>query len=224
MIKGKDMTSEKMTLTRALVEAKAIKVKLDRVLNGSYFVSITQGIDANKKIAVSELSGKSVEEVTKEIKSTYQSAKDLIKRYNAIKRAIIQTNAATLIKVAGHEMTIAEAIERKNSISLDQRLLTTMRQNYNASVKAVETLENRLNETIDKSISQLYGSERAKITDEQIKIVSDAKKRDFDPALLDPLKLSNEISELTSSIEDFLSEVDFALSEANAKTEIQVEY
>ena len=222
--KERKMTTETMTLTRALVESKAISGKLERVLNTSHFVTIAQGVGEAKKIAAPNLAGKTVDEVEASIKANYQSATDLIKRYNAIKRAIINANAVTKVKIGNEELTIAEAIERKNSIALEKGLLTALRQQNQANTQAVNTLTTRLNETIEKGIAQLYGSDRAKITDEQVKVVSDAKKKDFDPSLVDPLNVSKVIEDMIEKIESFETEVNFSLSEINSRTEITVQY
>jgi hypothetical protein len=81
------MTVEKMTLTRALTEAKAINGKLDRVLGGSLFITVAQGQADRRKLASGALAGKTVAEIEATIKSNYQSATDLITRYKAIKKA-----------------------------------------------------------------------------------------------------------------------------------------
>ena len=120
--------------------------------------------------------------------------------------------------------TVAEAIERKSSIALDKGLLTALRKQNLANTQAVNTLTTRLNETIEKGIAQLYGSDRAKITDEQVKVVSDAKKKDFDPSLVDPLNIGKIIDEMIEKIEGFETEVNFSLSEINSRTEITVQY
>lgn len=218
------MTVEKMTLTRALAEAKAIDGKLDRVLQTSVFVTIAQGQAERRKTANPQLAGKTVAETEASIKSNFQSAGDLIKRYQAIKKAIIKTNAETTVTISGTVMTIAEAIERKSSINLEKKFLVALRQQQVANTQAVDQLNNRLNDTIEKGVTQLYGSDRAKITDEQIKVVNDAKKQDFEPTLIDPIGISAVIENMLNQIEKFDLEVNFSLSEINAKTEIEVQY
>lgn len=43
------------------------------------------------------------------------------------------------------------------------------------------------------------------------------------PSIVDPLGLADRIRSLESEIEDFKSNVDFVLSESNAKTEVEIE-
>lgn len=216
------MTTETMTLTRALAETKSIQDRLGRLLDQSYFVTIAQGQGSNKKIAMTSMLDKTVEAAERQIQANFQSATDLISRYQLIKRALILANAATEITIAGKRMTIAEAIERKKSIEMEKSLLLVLRQQYKGGVSTVEQLNNRLNDTIEKGITQLYGSDRTKITEEQLQVVSQAKKQDFEPFLVDPLSISKKIEELTESIENFLTEINFSLSEVNAKTVVEI--
>ena len=48
---------------------------------------------------------------------------DLISRRNKIKSAIIMSNAKTVVEVAGKQMTVAEAIDKKSSIEYEKELL-----------------------------------------------------------------------------------------------------
>src|SRR4051812_4089557 len=55
---------------------------------------------------------KTVEEFENRAKAKWDSAQDLIKRRNVLKKALIASNAVTVIDVAGKTMTVAEAIDR----------------------------------------------------------------------------------------------------------------
>lgn len=59
---------------------------------------------------------------------------------------------------------------------------------------------------------------------EQIKTVEAPIRMMNTPSVVDPLELASKIRSLEEEIEDFLSNVDFALSESNAKTEIEIEH
>lgn len=217
-------TTERMTLTRALSDAKAVAGKLDRVLQNSSFITIAQGTGSNRKLAISQLASTNIEEVEKTILSNFQSAESLIKRYRAIKRAIVKVNAEAIVTIAGEDMTIAEAIERKKSIEMDKKFLHVLRSQLAANANALDQMTNKLNADIERGVSQLFGSDRAKITDEQVKVVGDAKKADFEPSFVDPAKLADRIDKMLDAIEQFDLEVNFSLSEVNAKTEIDVTY
>ncbi|MFB8733012.1 hypothetical protein ACEQPO_01165 [Bacillus sp. SL00103] len=74
----------------------------------------------------------------KKAKADDQSIQALIKRRNAIKSAIVVSNATTTIDVAGVNMTVAEAIERKTSIEYDIRYLRKLKKVYTELVDKAE--------------------------------------------------------------------------------------
>lgn len=217
------MTIETMTLTRALAETKTISKKLEKSMSNIY-IAYAQGLDKNKVVAAPGLVGKSLDEVETSITANFQSTENLIKRYRAIKKAIILANATTEVSIAGEVMTIAEAIERKNSIELDKNFLNILKQQQSACNQALSTLAIRLSTTIERAIDTLCGSDRSKINEDQIKILTDTKKQEFEPSLIDPNKISQYIEKLQENIEQFELEINFSLSEINAKTELTIEY
>lgn len=217
------MTTETMTLTRALAEVKHIKAKFDRMLSTSRFVAVAQGQETSKHLTA-EAGLLSVDIFSASAMSAFQSCEDQIKRYNAIRKNLILANATTTVTIGSQTMTIAEAIERKSSIVMEQKLLNSMKSQYANAQNAYDQLNTRLLDTIERSILQLYGNDRSKVTEEQSKVVSDAKRREFEPSVVDPLKLSERIEALASRIEDFNNEINYSLSEVNASTKITVEY
>ena len=217
------MTTETMTITRALAEVKHIKAKFDRMLSTSRFVAVAQGQETSKHLTA-EVGLLSVDTFSAAAVSAFQSCEDQIKRYNAIRKHLILANATTTVTIGSQTMTIAEAIERKSSIVMEQKLLNSMKSQYANAQNAYDQLNTRLLDTIERSILQLYGNDRSKVTEEQSKVVSDAKRREFEPSVVDPLKLSDRIGALASRIEDFNNEINYSLSEVNASTKITVEY
>ncbi len=217
------MTTETMTITRALAEVKHLKNRFDRSLADSRFVALAQGQDDAKRL-FGDLGLVPIAQFETSAKAAIQGCEDQLKRYRAIRRALIAANATTNVTIGKETMTIAEAIERKGSIALDIQLLNTLRHQYTQAQSANSQLEQRLQETIERSVLQLYGNDRTKITEEQTKVVSDAKRREFAPSLVDPISIVKRIEALTASIEDFTNEVNYVLSEANASTKITVEY
>src|SRR5690554_4907003 len=98
-----------MTITRGLSELKLINDRIQRKINDARFAVGNK--NNNKKI-----DGMTIEEFNKNAKSQYQSIQDLIERRKKIKSAIVDSNAKTVVTIAGKEMTVASAIERKESI------------------------------------------------------------------------------------------------------------
>ena len=79
----------------------------------------TSAVQADKKLLGTQNSRKTVQEFLDDAVSKLQSANDLINYRRALKSAVLQSNAVTKVTVADKEMTVAEAIEYKNSISLE---------------------------------------------------------------------------------------------------------
>lgn len=212
------MTTETMNVHKALSELKVID---DRIRD-----SVRQNFVDIKKHSADNIRGMSVQQVTDKMTSSYQKAKDLITRRNAIKRAVVLSNATTKVTIAGKEYTIAEAIDMKNH-GLDgiRDLRNTLSQQFRTcSMKAEHENDQLENVRADAYIKDMFGS-----TD-MTKAGEDAKKarKEFVASqtveLVDPLGVLAKIEELDEQINSFMVEVDSALSVSNATTEIKIEY
>lgn len=101
------MTTEKMTIHKALCELKTLDARITKSIGETEYVFANK--HSNDKV-----NGMTVAAYCDEIKSGYQRVTDLIKRRDAIKRAVVLSNAVTKVTVGGKEYTVAEAIEMKN--------------------------------------------------------------------------------------------------------------
>lgn len=212
--------AEKMTLTRALAELKSLSARVENAINAD-FILVTQG-QGDRRRLVSSKGSFTIPDVESRLKSNLQKARDLIDRYTVIKRAVIKANAETTVTVNGETMTIAEAIEKKRSIDMEISLLRNLRQQNYEATKVMESLDSKMNASIEANLNQIYGAERSKIAEDSIKVVSDAKRRELEPSSLNPNNLEDLIEKLGDGISKFQLEVDFCLSEVNAKTTIEI--
>lgn len=213
------MTTEKMTVHKALCELKTLDARITKAIQGSTYVF------ANKH-ANAKVSGKSISAYCEEVKSAYQSACDLIARRDAIKRAVTLSNATTKVTIGGQEYTIAESIEMKNhGIPLQQKLLDKLSKDNRAARKQADDNNGDYLETrADEYVKSLYGNVDMKGASDEIKKV----RSDFIAAqtmeLVDPIGIDAEMKRLEATINGFTVEIDSALSVSNALTEITVEY
>lgn len=140
----------KLTVTRALTELKTLDARINRKIQEGVFIGFTTGRNPVRGY-------KNNEEFERDVKANYQSIQDLIKRRNIIKRTIVLSNANTYIEIAGKRMTVAEAIERKNSIQYEKELLKQMEKEYDyvISVHADET--ERVKEKLDELLKKTFG-------------------------------------------------------------------
>lgn len=213
------MTSEKMTVHKALCELKTLDDRIKKCINGTSYVF------ANKH-SNTKVSGMSVAAYCGEIKSAYQRTTDLIKRRDAIKRSVVMSNAVTKVQVGGKEYTVAEAIEMKNhGIKMMQDLLKRLEyDNTRARREADENNGEMLEMRADEYVKSLYGSTDMKNASDEIKKV----RADFVAAqtyeIVDPIGIKAEMDRLDKEISSFMVDIDSALSVSNALTEISIEY
>lgn len=212
-------TIEKMTVHKALAELKLLDDRIDK--------AIAEGIYcAANKHSNDKINGIDIEDYKKLVQSRYDKATDLIRRRNAIKRAVVLSNAVTKVTIAEKEYTVAEAIEMKNhGVEFDKELLNTMHSRYEAAQIVIkEQNENDLEERANQYVTAIYGNKEGKTNTADIEKV----KNDFITAnqyeLVDPLNILEKMETLEKKINDFMAEVDSTLSVSNALTEIEIEY
>ena len=101
------MTTETMTVHKALAELKILDSRIgDAILSGDFVITKKNNQDTVK--------GKTAEQYKTKATESYQKASDLIRRRNAIKNAVVVSNANTTVKIGDAEYTVVEAIEKKN--------------------------------------------------------------------------------------------------------------
>lgn len=213
------MTTEKMSVHKALCELKTLDSRIQKSIQQAVFVF------ANKH-ANTKISGVPVGEYSAEVKSAYQSVKDLIARRDAIKRAVTLSNAAVKVVIGGKEYTVAEAIEMKNhGIPHLQFLLRKLEtDNQRARRESDNNNGEALEDRADEYVKSLYGNVDMKGASEEIKKV----RADFIAAqtmeIVDPIGIRAEMERLEKEVNDFTVEIDSALSVSNALTELTIEY
>lgn len=212
-------TVEKMTVHKALAELKIIDDRIISAINGGTYCLANK--HSNEKIK-----GVPVEEYKSVMQGYYDKVTDLIKRRNAIKRAVVLSNATTKVTINGIEYTVAEAIEMKNhGVEFDEKLLKMLDKQYNKELAEI-LLHNgdNLEKRAEQYVIGIYGSKEGKTNTDDF----EKTKRDFVTAnsyeLLDPIKILDKINELEEKIASFKAEVDAALSTSNAVTEIEISY
>lgn len=213
------MTSETMTIHKALCELKTLDARITKSIGECVFVFANKTSNA-------KVNGVPVSEYCKEIESNYQRVTDLLRRRDAIKAAIVQSNAETKVTIGGKGYTVAAAIEMKNNgIPLMQTLLKKMeRDNRMARAEANKNNGDMLEARADEYVKSLYGSSDMKNASEEIKKV----RSDFIAAqtfeAVDPLDIVAKMDLLEKEINGFLVDIDSALSVSNALTNVTIEY
>ena len=217
------MTIETMTIHKALAELKTMDDRIMKAINAHPYTMAV-------KHSAEKINGVTVAEFKENIKSAYQKVESLIARRDAMKRAVVISNATTKVKVGDKVLTVAEAIELKNhgmdyKKSLRQRIV----DNYRA---AYVELDRNSGEAIEKRAEQYVLSViQAQPKDSKMAVDSKAMQalredyitnNTYD--LIDPLGVTKIMEKLMDEITEFETEVDAALSVSNAVTVIEFEY
>lgn len=201
-----------ISITRALAQVKSLNERIARGSNANFITTLTGGKHGT---------GVSEQEAAAIMVSNLQSVQALIAQRNALKGAIIKSNALATVQINGVTTSVAEAIERKGSIQLEQVLLQNMRQQLAAATQQVERTNVGVQQRLDQLLQTTVGKDR-KVDEAEVAGIRDPFLKANEAKLLDSNKLQTVIDKLQASIEGFLLEVDYALSEVNATTKIEV--
>lgn len=201
-----------ISVTRALAEVKSLNDRIEKATRGTTFIGVTVG----GKVP----NGADLQTTQNTLKANLQSVQDLIARRQAVKTAIIRSNAVTTVTINGKTLTVAEAIERKGSIDKERALMSVLQTQLGQVRSVVERNNVQMHGRIDTMLQAAVGKER-KATEEELEAISKPYTTSNITAPLDPNGLEDVILKMEEEINGFLFEVDFALSEANAKTLIE---
>lgn len=213
------MNTEKMTVHRALAELKTIDSRIySKIINANYCRSNKH---SNKKI-----NGMPIEDFKQSVVDDYKSIVTMTNRRNAMKRAVVLSNAKTSVAIDGVTYTVAEAIEMKNhGIENMKRLLSQLEAEYTS---AINDVNRRNGEELEKSatnyVTGLFSSKDVKGLGEEAEAAKKTYIENNTYDMIDPLNAKEKIDEIRGMIDTFMAEVDAALSVSNAVTEIEFSY
>lgn len=212
--------SRTISVTRALAELKNLDDRIKRDSTQA-FVMRTVGKDSQRKIFSANIS---VEEAERQLRANLQSVQALIQNRQNLKGKIVMSNANTQVTVGSRTMSIAEAIELKQSVENQKTLLANLRHQLTSNTNEVERNNVALDEAIGKLVTTVYGADKAKITEEVFKAVAEPQKNAKEQALLDPNKVQDVIRSLEAEVQSVETELNFILSESNARTNVVVDF
>lgn len=213
------MVTETMNVHQALAELKMLEKRITSTITGGQFVVANK--HSNTKIG-----GIDIKDCIEDVKSRYQKINDLIDRRNAIKRAVVQSNAVTRVKIGGIEYTVAEAIDMKNhGMSHLDKLKAKLTYQYDmAKAEADHANGSELSRRADDYIRTMVGNTDVKGMTEDVKRMRDDFIKAQTTELVDPIDALGEIKKMEAEIDAFMTNVDACLSVSNATTQITVTY
>ena len=217
------MTTEKMTVHKALAELKTMDARIDKAIRDTTYVLAV-------KHSAEKINGMTVSNFKDKMKSGYQKATDLIARRDAMKRAVVLSNATTKVKVGDNEYTVAEAIEMKNhGMEFRSALLRQIGAAYATAQNELnrnsgETLEKKAEKYVLDVIAAQPKDSKMSVDSEAMKALRKTYIENNTYDLVDPLDAAKIMESLDAEINEFNAEVDAALSVSNALTVIEFEY
>jgi len=213
----------KITLTEALAKLKLYDKKIKKQLlgfrNKEQVIDYVVGNDHKCK-----LSGKEINELKADAQAGIQRIQALMKNRNTLKAAIAQANAVTKITVNGKEYTIVQAIERKQGIENEKMFLDALEEQVAEVQNDVARINSRAQEKANQIIEAQVGSDAKNKKTDEIESLYDLVYNKNRALIVDPINIENLIEAMRDEIESFEQNVDVALSIANAKTEIEVDF
>ena len=210
----------KMSVTRALSEMKRIDDRLTRVNEDkSIFVSVSVGQGEKQKVlGVSD----TVQNIVTQIQSNRDRINSMIEMRAKIKAAVVVSNATTKVKLGDRVMTVAEAIELKKSVSIKRQLKNTLMRQLQQANALITKQNAELEKQIEANLATIYGNEKGKVDASMFEAIAKPQREQKEATLIDPIKINAWIKSLDDEISLVETELDFTLSESNARTEIEI--
>lgn len=204
----------KMTLTRLLNEIKLAKARLEKKQNEDvkYFDVMSGG---KLKTYNSEETMKST------VTAHFQSIKDLTNLIDKYKSLLLNANNTTKVTIKGKEYTISEAIAKKEMVIGEQSFVKTIRRQLQQTEVSVQNANNQAEVNVNETIKgRLQGDKKADATD--FDVVVKFLRENSKSTLIDAGGAKKYLEDKEVEIEEFLSDIDFSLSEINSKTEVEI--
>jgi len=202
------------SIHRALSENNTLEKKINKVVKNTNYI-------AARKRGSKIYDQHTDEEFSKMVKANSDALNALIENKNKIKARLDESNAKTVIKINGTEMTVAEALVRKNNIKYDEMVLEQMKRRLAIAEDKLEEENYEAKNKLDRHIETTLGKkENQKATD--IDTLTKIYNQHHEWVMIDPIKLRETIAELEEKIFNFTNELNFVLAESNTITKIYI--
>lgn len=211
------MSMNTYTLAQLLSTIKVVESRIEKATQATY-ISNGIGLDENRR---ADIGNQAVEIVEGNIQANWSRISTLLHNRNAMKMALIATNNSTEVEIGKVKMTIAQAVERKQSIKYQVALLNICKNQVSVALRTQEVKAAAMNAKIAEASKDIASSTGAKLTNITSNIA--LVKSQGEPFLIDPLGMINRVYTINEEIEDFLNNVDYALSAVNALTKVEVD-
>ena len=211
----------KITLNKAL----RMKKMLDKRIIGAISDNKSIGVIKSGIIVADTLQNQT--EFESSVKSNMQSLTDLIAQRDYLSKSIMEKNMSSSTTINNQTFTLSQLLELNKTISYYELLLKKLKGQYADTVeqyeRQLEDVEYEANEMLKSRFSTNVEDAKAKKgKDDASALNAYANYKALnEPKLIDPIKLGDKLKELESFVEQFKDDVDSAISDLNATTEIE---
>lgn len=217
------MIKEEMTIHTALRELNTIDKKLRKIMTDLSNATVVHPAITNK------IASETVEEWKERKRDLYKSFKTNVNRRQAIKMAIAESNAKTMVKIKSYSdnsISVSAAIDLLNSgCEYESDLMDAFSRSYSSATDYAERENKSVLTKADTAAVAMFGKDKEGTASsaEAIAFREDyIKKQGY--IVEDPFNIPKLTTEEYERIENIKSEIDSALSNSNALTTITVEY
>lgn len=207
-----------ITITRALSKLKTLKSEYSKAVAEVKAIAVKRGA-----VLCGVNSPYKENDFIDMVKTKNQSIQNMMRLMIEIKSKIDLSNITTKVMIGSTEMTVQEAIVAKTLLPYKKNYLSSLKREYSKSMAdyegALETNRRRVEKIVqDQCAGNTNGSIKADVEKNAYESTENLYKVDY----VDPLKVSELIENLEKEIVEFETNVDFALSESNSTTHIDI--
>lgn len=170
-------------------------------------------------------------EYAKEAEAAYQQINDLIRRFQLIDAAIVESNAKTEVNTSYGTFTVAGAISLRSRLrgmdaydgeaDFEGRLKNKLNNEYSERVQFCDMKNGQLQSTAESMRLSILGRD-AKAKDDKPLGVVDAYMKENTTELVDPLDVKKKVDMLEEKRNILLTELDTQIKVSNATTFIEI--
>lgn len=210
-------TTNKISITRALATLKSLDKELQAINTATVFVEVQRGKASQAKAT----GGRAVSDVEKAIQSNFDKVDSLLKRRTEIKAAIVASNATQTITVGGKTMTVAAAIELKSSVENMQSIVGVWKYQLTQAEARIDSENQQMQAAIDASVAAVGGKDKT-LDAATIEAISAPQRAAKEASLINPKDIRARIESMEAQIKSITLDLDYELSESNARNQIEV--
>ena len=206
-----------VTITRALSKIKILTDMINNDIKNNVFITTVPN---------SMLGSEEHANLVKSLTSSHTSLEDKIKEIVKLKRLIAESNLTSYLEVSGKRVSVTEALAMKETMEFYSRFLVTLRKQNTRSAEEVNHTNMRISQAIAGNTSDISSNSDIKNEDLEKRLALNAKQLQESMGIKVVSATKETPEQLIESIKDyyndFVSEIDYLLSEHNAVTTIEL--